>query len=309
MAPDLKVEGFLTDQNSSIPTDLLMKIIKKCDTNQMILSTSFSGLSTTPSKTILSPEPGPSNLMLKEYDLDPKPFARGKFAQIRRCVNKTTGQVFAGKFIKRRRRGEEVTHEILHEIRILMMAKDSSSPQSSPTTKTSPPSLLPSAVTSNQSCPIIPRGVCNMIQLHEVYEFSQEYVLILEMASGGELQHVLDQEEFLPEDMCRFIMRQILDAVSFLHENNIAHLDIKPQNILLTKPYNEILDDVINFNNNYHNQNNHNNSPNNGSNSCHRFNSIKLCDFGISRVITNGSELREIIGTPGQYDTCCMPLF
>merc|ERR1719266_2625718 len=57
-----------------------------------------------------------------------------------------------------------------------------------------------------------------------------------------------------------------LEALSFAHERNIAHLDIKPQNIVLMSEF-----------------------PN-----CE----IKLCDLEVSRVIQDHEEIREIIGTP-----------
>merc|ERR1719266_702131 len=57
-----------------------------------------------------------------------------------------------------------------------------------------------------------------------------------------------------------------LEALSFAHERNIAHLDIKPQNIVLMSEF-----------------------PN-----CE----IKLCDLEVSRVIQEGEEIKEIIGTP-----------
>ena len=61
-------------------------------------------------------------------------------------------------------------------------------------------------------------------------------------------------------------LKQILDALSFIHEKNIAHLDIKPQNIVLMGTF-----------------------PN-----CE----IKLCDLEVARVIQEGESIREIIGTP-----------
>ncbi|RWS04361.1 hypothetical protein B4U79_13740, partial [Dinothrombium tinctorium] len=85
-------------------------------------------------------------------------------------------------------------------------------------------------------------------------------------AEGGELQRVLDEEDCIPEAKVKLLMRQILEGIAFLHDCNIAHLDIKPQNILLVKQYPDV--------------------------------DIKLCDFGISRFIAEGSELREIVGTP-----------
>lgn len=49
-------------------------------------------------------------------------------------------------------------------------------------------------------------------------------------AAGGEIfnQCVSDREDeaFSEEDVKR-LMRQILEGVSFLHENNIVHLDLK----------------------------------------------------------------------------------
>lgn len=61
-------------------------------------------------------------------------------------------------------------------------------------------------------------------------------------------------------------MRQILEGLSHLHSRNIAHLDLKPQNLLLTSDYPD--------------------------------GEVKLCDFGISRLIEPGVEVREILGTP-----------
>lgn len=85
-------------------------------------------------------------------------------------------------------------------------------------------------------------------------------------AAGGELQRVLDTDECLGELEARRAMRQILEGLLYLHDRNIAHLDLKPQNLLLTSD-----------------------EPNSD---------IKLCDFGISRVIEPGTEVREILGTP-----------
>lgn len=77
---------------------------------------------------------------------------------------------------------------------------------------------------------------------------------------------MVDVQEGLGEGETVRILRQLLLGLAFLHDRNIAHLDIKPQNILLAGP--DIGSDV------------------------------KLCDFGISRVIHDGVEVREILGTP-----------
>lgn len=166
------------------------------------------------------------------YDVEPRPFARGKFATVRRCQHRDSGLNYAAKYIRKRRRAADVRHEIMHEAYVLDLSSENP----------------------------------HIVQLHEVYETHSEIILVLEMVSGGELQRVLDDEEVVPERETAHLMRQILAGVAFLHDHNIAHLDLKPQNLLLTKPFPHC--------------------------------EVKLCDFGISRFITKGIEIREIAGTP-----------
>jgi len=63
--------------------------------------------------------------------------------------------------------------------------------------------------------------------LHQVFS------LFTCRAAGGELQTVLDAEEGLQEQYAARFMRQILEALSYLHSNNIAHLDLKVRKELL----------------------------------------------------------------------------
>ena len=51
-------------------------------------------------------------------------------------------------------------------------------------------------------------------------------------AAGGELQALLDDDK-LSEDKAKLCIREVLKALDYLHRRNVAHLDIKPQNILL----------------------------------------------------------------------------
>ncbi|KPP66135.1 serine/threonine-protein kinase 17A-like, partial [Scleropages formosus] len=87
-------------------------------------------------------------------------------------------------------------------------------------------------------------------------------------AAGGEIfnQCVAEQDEAFKQEDVKRLMRQILEGVSFLHKNSVVHLDLKPQNILLTS-----------------------NSP---------LGDIKIVDFGLSRMMSSKQELREIMGTP-----------
>lgn len=190
---------------------------------------SVSGLLTTTPQTPMKTE-NFNNL----YTLTPKELGRGKFAVVRQCISKSTGQEYAAKFLKKRRRGQDCRAEILHEIAVLELAR---------------------------SCP-------HVINLHEVYETATEIILVLEYAAGGEIFNLCLPElaEMVSENDVIRLIKQILEGVHYLHQNNIVHLDLKPQNILLSSIY--------------------------------PLGDIKIVDFGMSRKIGNASELREIMGTP-----------
>ncbi|XP_054288240.1 death-associated protein kinase related-like [Macrosteles quadrilineatus] len=166
------------------------------------------------------------------YDVEDTPFARGKFAAVRRCTHKTSGVAYAAKCIRKRRRLQDQRADILHEVAVLLAAASSD----------------------------------RIVRLYEVYETANEMAIVLELAKGGELQRVVEAEDGLEEVHAVRVMKHILEALVFLHSRNIAHLDLKPQNILLSTE--------------------------------HPDSDIKLCDFGISRIVQNGVDVKEILGTP-----------
>lgn len=49
---------------------------------------------------------------------------RGKFAVVKRCVEKATGKVFAAKFLRKRRRGRDCRADVTHEMAVLEMARN-----------------------------------------------------------------------------------------------------------------------------------------------------------------------------------------
>ena len=51
--------------------------------------------------------------------------------------------------------------------------------------------------------------------------------------NGGELFDYLTKQVRLSEKRTRMIMRQMLDAVNFIHSKGIVHRDLKPENILM----------------------------------------------------------------------------
>ncbi|XP_014048368.1 serine/threonine kinase 17a like [Salmo salar] len=168
------------------------------------------------------------------YELLGRELGRGKFAVVKKCIEKATGKEHAAKFLRKRRKGEDCRMDILNEIAVLESAKAN---------------------------PYV-------VALHEVYETNSEIILILECAAGGEIfnQCVAENDEaFTEKDVIR-LARQILTGVACLHRNNVVHLDLKPQNILLT--------------------------------SAIPLGDIRIVDFGLSRRMDSVTEVREILGTP-----------
>ncbi|OHT02539.1 hypothetical protein TRFO_30261 [Tritrichomonas foetus] len=88
----------------------------------------------------------------------------------------------------------------------------------------------------------------NIAKFYGIVEDSERYYLFMEYCEGQTLLDLINNcDEALPTITARHIFRQIIRAVSYLHEQGFCHRDIKPENIIID--------------------------------SCHR---IKLIDFGFS---------------------------
>lgn len=58
----------------------------------------------------------------------------------------------------------------------------------------------------------------------------------MELCTGGDLfSYAQSLGGIVPEEQCRVIVHQILEAIKFLHSKGIAHRDIKPENTLMTR--------------------------------------------------------------------------
>ncbi|CAF0729568.1 unnamed protein product [Adineta ricciae] len=151
---------------------------------------------------------------------------RGRFSSVKKCVKKETpDQMFAAKIIKKR----NIQHA-LNELRIFQLSHKHP----------------------------------HFVSLYQVFDLPTEAIFILEYAKQGDLQLAIELEGCLEEIQAIHVTKQVLEAVAFLHDNKIVHLDIKPQNILLMEKWPST--------------------------------QIKLCDFGLSRVLTN-QRLLEMSGT------------
>ncbi|XP_030323505.1 death-associated protein kinase 1 isoform X4 [Calypte anna] len=173
---------------------------------------------------------------LEEHYETGEDLGSGQFAVVKKCREKSTGQQFAAKFIKKRRtkssRRGVSREDIEREVGIL---KEIRHP--------------------------------NVITLHDVYENKTDVILILELVAGGELFDFLAEKESLTEEEATEFLKQILNGVQYLHSLQIAHFDLKPENIML-------LDRNVP-------------KPR-----------IKIIDFGLAHKIDFGNEFKNIFGTP-----------
>ena len=74
----------------------------------------------------------------------------------------------------------------------------------------------------------------NIVKYYKYYEESNKIYIIMEYLEGGTLKEFINNEKNkINEDICRIIIKQILNALNHLHYiDDICHRDIKPENIM-----------------------------------------------------------------------------
>ncbi|CAG9329515.1 unnamed protein product [Blepharisma stoltei] len=75
----------------------------------------------------------------------------------------------------------------------------------------------------------------NIIRFYEAYEDDQYINIVMENCCGGDLFKKIINAGNFDEDQTRIILKQILLAVNYLHDNKIVHRDLKPANFLFCK--------------------------------------------------------------------------
>ena len=78
----------------------------------------------------------------------------------------------------------------------------------------------------------------NIIKLYETFEDKKNLYLIMEECNGGELFERLEKNaknnKMYTEKDAAKIMKQILEAINYLHYHGVCHRDLKPENILFS---------------------------------------------------------------------------
>ena len=154
---------------------------------------------------------------------------KGAFGKVNLGLHILTGRIVAIKsFNKKNFKNERAKTKINHEINLMKNLRHSS-----------------------------------VVKLLDTFETKNYILIIMENISGGDLLSFIKKRTKLNEKICKFIFKQLLQAIKFIHSKNIIHRDIKLDNIL------------IDLNNN-----------------------IKLCDLGVGKLIHEGEILTDQCGTP-----------
>ena len=154
---------------------------------------------------------------------------KGAFGKVNLGLHILTGRIVAIKsFNKKNLKNERAKSKIYHEINLMKNLRHSS-----------------------------------IVKLLDNFETKNYILIIMENISGGDLLSFVKKRTKLNEKICKFIFKQILQAIKYIHTKNIIHRDIKLDNVL------------IDLNNN-----------------------IKLCDFGVGKMVHEGEILTDQCGTP-----------
>uniref|UniRef100_A0A3B3VSM0 Protein kinase domain-containing protein n=1 Tax=Poecilia latipinna TaxID=48699 RepID=A0A3B3VSM0_9TELE len=122
-------------------------------------------------------------------------FSRGRFSVTKRCDQRGSKRTIAAKHVNKKLLCRE---QVLQEIRLLQTLDHP-----------------------------------NLVRLLDTYETAHSYVLVLEMADQGRFLDYIVSWGNLTEEKVALYLRDILEALQYLHGWKVAHLDLKPENIVV----------------------------------------------------------------------------
>eukprot|EP00928_Gymnodinium_smaydae_P000711 TRINITY_DN10275_c0_g1_i1.p1 TRINITY_DN10275_c0_g1~~TRINITY_DN10275_c0_g1_i1.p1 ORF type:complete len:535 (+),score=103.95 TRINITY_DN10275_c0_g1_i1:67-1671(+) len=123
-----------------------------------------------------------------------------------------------------------------------------------------------------------------IIKLYETFEDQRSIYLVMELCTGGDLFERILKLGHFTEANAASVMQQITRAIFYMHEANVVHRDMKPENFLLLNA--GPIDNNV----------------------------LKIIDFGLSCIAKPGQMMTTKVGTPyyvapqvlrGSYDRAC----
>lgn len=116
----------------------------------------------------------------------------------------------------------------------------------------------------------------NILEMYDVFDApSDDYCYIVtEKIDGGSLYDRIKQKGRYNETDGKLACRTIFEAIAYTHKHDIAHRDLKLENLLMMTQSND--------------------------------HDIKVIDFGFAKKVTTASGLKTFIGTPGYVAPCIL---
>lgn len=103
-----------------------------------------------------------------------------------------------------------------------------------------------------------------VVKILEVFESEENFLIVMEYMQGGDLLNYLKTNGKMPEDLCKKVFLQVVLGAITIHKHGVLHRDFKLDNILLDKSLTK----------------------------------IKICDFGVSKLVHKGEIIMDQCGTP-----------
>ncbi|MDX2136879.1 MAG: FHA domain-containing serine/threonine-protein kinase [Chloroflexota bacterium] len=108
----------------------------------------------------------------------------------------------------------------------------------------------------------------NIVRIHDTFKYDDYQLIMMEFVKGGTLVSNLERVGRLDMPTALAAVTQVAEALTYIHNKQILHLDLKPANILLDPQENAPLPRFV------------------------------LTDFGISRLTRPGKDVSVVSGTP-----------
>lgn len=84
----------------------------------------------------------------------------------------------------------------------------------------------------------------HIIRAFDSYEDKKCIYIVMDLCDGGNVFRYLKRRKQIEEIEAVFIIKQIIEAIDYLHKNGLVHRDLKLSNILIENIYNPTEDDI-----------------------------------------------------------------
>lgn len=75
----------------------------------------------------------------------------------------------------------------------------------------------------------------NIVKAIDLYDEGETAAYVMDFIEGETLKAYIEHRGALSDEEVKLFLRQMLDALDFLHENHLVHRDIKPSNFIVSK--------------------------------------------------------------------------